>query len=68
MKRMFPRLLVFLLLALAFVEIVVHLQAARRGDWNEIVDMVVQVAALVLFAGVVWWMGNHSSSHDHDSD
>lgn len=68
MKRMFPRLLVFLLLALALMSVVVHMQDVRSGDGNEIVGMIVQVVALVLFAGMVWWMEAHPSPHDHDSD
>lgn len=68
MKRMFPCLLVSLLLALALMSVVVHLQAARSGDGNEIIGMIVQVVSLVLFAGMVWWMEVHPSPHDHDSD
>lgn len=68
MKRIFPRLLVFLLLALALMSVVVHLQDARSGDRNAIIGMIVQAVALVLFAGMVWWVETHPSPRDHDSD
>lgn len=68
MKRMSPRLLVFLLLALALMSVVVHLQPSAHGGQrgDAILGMCAQVVTLVFFAGVVRWTAAYPGPHDHD--